>query len=341
MNRIFCLLIQLACCFILTLKCHAEVLRWPQLCVSGKLQIRNNSSSSAPAWLQKFTPSLTEENEITLAPAATTELMIKVTETNTWFSLLSFKKAGVVQATFHCDTLTYPTSSLEGGVLTFKKSDAFKNTLYLKNLFFDNNLIHVEYLDWQHKFVSEAKVSLGPFQKLNYETPNLKSTWSFVRVWADHRFLAFNMNLTGAALPDQIQPQSTNLPEKATYFVVGDRTNLSDTFLIQLSDPIMIAKAREQISHPNLEKIVFARLQKGHGQFNRNWSKKEKSFWSWSAAEVTNISDLGSTSCNGLPQAVEDRAELWLKDPGQICFWRYRIKKELTATEVISGIQTP
>ena len=84
--------------------------------------------------------------------------------------------------------------------------------------------------------------------------------------------------------------------------------------------------------------MLFARIQKNHQGFNRNWSKVEKSFWSWSASEVTDFADLGSTACNGAPQEVDDRMDYWVIDPGQICFWNYRVKKELSPLEVATGL---
>ena len=100
----------------------------------------------------------------------------------------------------------------------------------------------------------------------------------------------------------------------------------------------MAVRARELIKFPQKEKMVFAKIQKQHSGFNRNWTKPEKSFWSWSTSEVTNFADLGSTACNGTPQEVEDRFEHWIVDPGQICFWNYRVKKELTPAEVAAGL---
>ena len=84
--------------------------------------------------------------------------------------------------------------------------------------------------------------------------------------------------------------------------------------------------------------MLFARIQKDHQGFNRNWSKAEKNFWSWSTSEVPNFADIGSTACNGIPQEVEDRIDYWATDPGQICFWNYRVKKELSPSQVAAGL---
>lgn len=343
MNSFLRKLILLAGWFFITFKANAEVLRWPQNCVSGKLQITNSLNQNVQGWLQKFNPSLTEETEMSLAPHSTREIAIENSEPLSYFAFLHFQTSRAIEVHFNCESLSasYPASSLEGGLLTFRKSSLAKNQLFLLNLFFDSNTVHIEYLDEIGLVLKADTILLHPFQRMNYEIPATKFAWSSVRLHADNRFVAFNLTLHSAELPTLIQPQPGPQDINAKYFVVADRVNPVDSFIIKLTDPLMILKAQEQINNPKLEKIVFARIQKGHGWFNRNWSKKEKGFWSWSAAEVTNISDLGSTTCNGLPQAVEDRAEAWINEPGRICFWSYRIKKELTAQQVSSGLPIP
>lgn len=330
-----------ACWIFLTINVRAEVLRWTQICDSGKLQITNRSSQPAEAWLQKFSPGLTEETELTLPAGSTREITIENKVQNATYSLLHFKKSGTVKTVFHCDNKIFLSTATEGGQFLFKKSVLEKNSLYLQNLFFDKNTVQIEFLNDHLDVVQTEMAVLLPFEKLNYQFSEKNSLWTSVRLQAENRFVAFQLSSTGSSLASEVSPQPTATDPDAKYFVVSDRINPVDSFIIKVTDPAMIAKAREQISQPKLEKIVFARIQKGHGQFNRNWSKPEKSFWSWSTLEVTNISDLGSTSCNGLPQAVEDRAELWINEPGRICFWSYRIKKELTALEVSTGIEIP
>ena len=165
-----------------------------------------------------------------------------------------------------------------------------------------------------------------------------EKSWAFVRVQGANRFAAFNLTTSGSEGPILIASQpSDTVSESAAYFEVRSQDNISDSFIAKITDPDLITQARLQISNPNLEKILFAKITKGHSGFNRNWTKTEKPFWSWSVSEVTSIADLASTSCNGLPQAVEDRVDYWVKDPGRICFWSYRIRKELKPSEVASG----
>jgi hypothetical protein len=121
---------------------------------------------------------------------------------------------------------------------------------------------------------------------------------------------------------------------------VGARTGADDNFVVKIEKPELIEKARTQIKNPALEKIVFAKIAKDHNGFNRNFNSGG-SFWSWSATEVTGFGDFGSTACNGQPQMLEDRVDSWIENPGQICFWSYRIKRELTSDEITKGKLAP
>lgn len=321
-----------------TTVCMAEVIRWPQACLSGDLLVTNSSSTDISGWVQKFNPTLTLETEYDFKAGSLTKVKITADNSSQFFSLFYFQSSSSdLKATFNCDSGSYPANSFEGGLLTFRKTDLDENKLWLQNLFTDDNTVQIDLLNRRFQLVATTKVSLKSMEQKNYKILSTDSAWSYVRVKGTERFAAFNLTSQGSEGPAVIGPQDSSVSETAVYFAVAARNGIGDQFVIQVTDPAMIAKAREQISNPKLEKIVFARIQKGHSGFNRNWSKKEKSFWSWSTTEVTNISDLGSTVCNGFPQAVEDRMDAWIQAPGSICFWGYRIKKELSPTEVASG----
>lgn len=317
----------------------AEVIRWPQACLSGDLLVTNSSAIDVSGWLQKFSPDLVLETEFSFKAGSLTKVKVLAENYNQFFSLFYFQNNSTsLKATFSCEKNNYTAHSFEGGLLTFRKSDLAENKLWLQNLFSDTNTVQIELLNRRFQVLSTTSISLKSLEQKNYKILPTDFDWSYVRIKATQRLAAFNLTSQGSEGPLLIGSQVSEVSDLAAYFVVGPRDGSGgDQFIIQVIDTAMIAKAREQISNPRLEKIVFAKIQKGHSGFNRNWSKKEKSFWSWSTAEVTNISDIGSTACNGFPQIVEDRMDTWLQDPGNICFWSYRIKKELSPAEVSSG----
>jgi len=168
-----------------------------------------------------------------------------------------------------------------------------------------------------------------------------EKNWSYLKVSSSHKFSGFLIGDNSVHSPDQALPYEIPAEQNAHYFLVGPRGGTGDNFVVTISSPEVIAKARELIKNPSVEKIVLGRIQKNHSGFNRNFDSANGSFWSWSVTDVTGFGDFGSTSCNGHPQMVEDRVDAWLENPGQICFWSYRIKRELSKEEVSSGTLLP
>ncbi|MGZ6395786.1 MAG: BP74-related protein, partial [Pseudobdellovibrionaceae bacterium] len=57
--------------------------------------------------------------------------------------------------------------------------------------------------------------------------------------------------------------------------------------------------------------------------------------WSWQVVEAQNYADFAHISCDGTPALVEERLNSWLQETGgTICFWNYRVVRELTLREL-------
>ncbi len=303
---------------------RAHVLHWPELCHTAELKITNPTAQTQPIWLQKFRQTLISETEYEIPARTTSSVPVeKITAADRHSLLTSNSK---LEVTYSCNGLTYPVNALEGGVLTFKIKG--ENELWLQNLYTDANTVRIE-----HEKSSE-EIVLASLESRRVAL----SAGSFVKVSATNKISAFILSPNGAEAPAKVEPRTSDVDSAGVYFSVGPRTGDGDTFTVQIRNPALFAKARDLIAHPQKEKMLFARIQKNHQGVNRNWNSSEKNFWSWSASEVTNLSDLGSTSCNGTPQAVEDRMDYWVDDPGFICFWNYRVKRELSPAEVSTGV---
>ncbi len=328
---------------------QAVVLHWPQLCAAGELQLKNDSADSVTVWLQKFGKTLIRETEITIDPKSILILPLAEITEEERFALLAFNDHQPQLVAKHkCADQVQQTSSLasslEGGVLTYKKSDLLTNKIWIQNLFTGSNQVEIEFQDSAFKKIITEKLTLTSLARLVFTPPDAIKNWSYFRFTTSHKSAVFNLSSTGHDQPIKITPPQSTVDPAAFYFLVGSRqvetgqVGLDDSFVVKITDENLAARARELIANPQQEKMLFARIQKDHQGFNRNWSKIEKSFWSWSTAEVTNFADLGSTACNGTPQEVEDRMDYWVTDPGQICFWNYRVKKELSAQQVATGL---
>ena len=332
-RRALSLLISTLC---FTLPALSEILRWPQLCPSGKLTIQNTSNRTYRAWIQNFSDGKRIETELALPARSQTSVDVKSRRPMDRFTLMHFENPAKISAVYECEKtpLRVKAHSVEGGVMNFLKSDLAENKLWIQNLYSDFNQVQIEYLNADHKVVFSESLRLGALEQKNHKPVLPGLEFSYISISAKNRFTAFNLTSLGATGPFSVRAQNSELETKATYFLVGPREGEGDTFIVQIKDAEMILRARELVTHPELEKMVFAKIEKGHRNYNRNWSKKEKSFWSWAPTEVTNFADYGSTACNGIPQLLEDEIDQWVENPGIICFWNYRIKKELRSSEV-------
>ncbi len=319
----------------------AEVLRWPQTCTEGELEITNTLNSEVHAWVQTFNPGLLSEDEVIVEAHGLLKLKLKQPGSLTRHSLLHFYANNSLKAFFKCGDQKFPAHSFEGGILTFQKSDLSENKLWIQNIYDGQNKIHIELISEKMKVIFSEDLFLKSFEQFSYKNILFKQPWAALRISAENRFAAFNLTSKGSEGPLLLNLQKSQVNPTAFYFLVAPRENSAESnresFIVKMTDESMAERARELIANPRLEKMLFAKIEKGHQGFNRNWSKKDKSFWSWSVTRVTNFADLGSTACNGGPQIVEDRINSWLDDPGQICFWNYRVKKELSADEVARG----
>lgn len=326
--------------FCLGSAAFAEILHWPQFCQGGDLLLKNTTAERQFVWVQKFSDTLADEFDYELPPHQTTAITLDRLPAGEHHTLLHFSPSKSITALYKCGGTTYPVSNIEGGTLTFKKSDLSENKLWLQNLYTANNRVVIELQNRQHQIIHTESLQLSAFEGRLYKLTFSGAAWTHINVTASHRSAVFNLNSGGADLPVRTAPQSSATESTAAYFLVGPRSGDGDTFIARIRNPQMAERARELIKNPQREKILFATIQKDHQGFNRNWSKTEKSFWSWSVTEVTNFDDFGSTACNGSPQEVEDRIDSKVINPGRICFWDYRVKKELTPTEVSSGLSS-
>lgn len=321
---------------MISTKIFATVLHWPE-CQTGRLTLYNKSSSAQKIWLQTFDPTLKTETEVRLPPLQNIQVLIQHKNKTERNALLHFLNSKEFEIDFQCANKKYLATQIEGGVQTFRASDLPQQMIYLKNLFTAKNKFKIEILNRFRQPVLNLSVLLSSNEQRKIILPQTSELF-YIRVSAENKFVAFNLNSVGSQNAMIVNPQVVVENKNGVYFELLPRQGVfGDSFTVLISDAKMIAKAREQISNPNLEKMLFAKIIKGSNNQNRNLASITKSFWNWSVAEVTNIADLGSTSCNGLPQAVDDRIDSWITDPGRICFWTYRIKREVPSLEISTG----
>ncbi len=138
------------------------------------------------------------------------------------------------------------------------------------------------------------------------------------------------------------KPQVLPISEGSARYFRLTNSNQDQSYVVKLESADLIAEAQNQIQHPwqtaSLPRILMARVEVGHGGFNRDLSSPWKAPWSWHIAEAYRFADFASQACDGSPEFLEQTLQSWSPDgQGVICFWNYRITEELSAEQVQNG----
>lgn len=159
---------------------------------------------------------------------------------------------------------------------------------------------------------------------------------AFLQISASYNISAHWKSRQRIEFPDLGLNPNPLPPPQGRYFVVGNEKR-SIGYLVDLTDPTMIAEAREQIRKPdNLQaRILIAEIAVNQNLENRNWYDKHKHPWSWKIVRPIRFASLASQVCDGHPQMIEDQLEAWLGGAGGhggrpvICLWSYQVLEEL------------
>lgn len=141
------------------------------------------------------------------------------------------------------------------------------------------------------------------------------------------------LETTGGA-PIALLPQVNPWPlvnPAGVWFEVSNKSE-SESFLVRLDSPKLIQQAREQIRSPlkPMPRRLIAVVSAGGSGFNRNTKDPYRRAWSWHITHVSRFADFSSIDCDGSPTQLEQNLDWWLEArQGQICFWNYRVTREL------------
>lgn len=105
----------------------------------------------------------------------------------------------------------------------------------------------------------------------------------------------------------------------------------NQSFVVELTDPAMIAQARAQIQNPHdfRARILFAEIGATPNSTNQDLANWGRGSWSWHVSKPIKFGELASQACDGSPEFIEDFLAAWLKSGSIICFWNYKVVQEL------------
>lgn len=132
------------------------------------------------------------------------------------------------------------------------------------------------------------------------------------------------------------ETQQLNQAPSARYFLFASLyPDTKENFVVPMTEPAIIQQTLDQIRDPLAARLLVARIEKSLAGTNRDFSSPTKTPWSWRVIEAQNYADFAHISCNGTPQIVEESLNAWMHDTGgTICFWNYRVVRELNAWEI-------
>ncbi|MFZ4405187.1 MAG: hypothetical protein ACOYOK_13890, partial [Pseudobdellovibrionaceae bacterium] len=197
--------------------------------------------------------------------------------------------------------LSVPTDSFSSPQRShfFKALNSVSMDIFIENLSALQNNIELQWLDQKQKIIQQWSVHLNDKQQqwhvslkrpANAVSLYIKGTERLHSLLVDQNF---NFSSAEIFQPEPLQPSS-----EAVYFLAGIKNSqTAGSFTVAITDPAMIAQAREQIAKPKLEKIIVAGIQWGHGNHNRAWGSIDKSPYSWSVFRVDALADFAYIDC--------------------------------------------
>lgn len=338
--------VLMACCFAKA----SDVVYAPAFCDPAGLTVTvtNTTSEAQRVWTQvRFDDELREDFH-DVAPKAQIHIPGSTFLSDTsGFSMKSWEKKSL-QFSASCDDGPHISlENLTSPEVTHWLPSAIKTVkIHLLNLFLKSNAVTVKAFSRSGSLLGEKQVVISKYydtESFKWTLPEAISRVEIVGQERLHSWLLYEAQGVEKPAPAlAVKPVSLKIDTNKTYFLISTKeARPEESFVIALDDPQKIATAREQIKNKSLEKIVVAGIELGHGGFNRAFSSRDKSPYSWSVNRVDAFADFAHISCDGSPDLTEERLMQNLNEGGRICFWRYRVVRELTAQEVRSGKLNP
>lgn len=325
----------------------ADVVYVPGFCPPEALTLTVNNKTSEPQrlWTQvRFDTDLQELHHDIDAKSQMKIPGSKFLPQQMAFSIKSWEKNSL-QITARCDdNQSIPLSDVTSPQVSHWLPHGVKSVkIHLLNLFLKSNSVKLKAFGKNEVLLGEKDLTIEKY----YDTESLKWTLpeNIVRVEVVgkerlHSLLFYDEANTEKISPAlALKPVTLPVDSQKTYFLVSTKeARPEEAFVIALSDAQQIATAQEQIKNPSLEKIIVGGIELGNGGFNRAFLARDKSPYSWSVNRVDAFADFAHISCDGSPDLTEERLLEKLNEGGRICFWRYRVVKELSAQEVATGL---
>ncbi len=319
--------------FFLTHPALGQALHAPKICDNGLLVIENLSAEPQNLWFQYYGEKGFEEAHWLLEKF---EVKTLTREDLPAYDYSIKTLSPKVLATTRCGSEVVPwTPRVSPSRLwPIRRGLAYKG--YIQNLNPQPQTVMLRFLSSKNKLLATQTVQLSSHLK----TTDFKfwAAGAKLEVVAEGRISAvIQENEAGAMKPLKELPQApVQIPidPGAVYFLLSNEQR-SDSFVVKLEDPVLIAKARNNISR-GLYQLMIGTISYAAQSENRSLLSPDSTPFSWRVDKVSNFNDFADISCDASPQNVQEKIFDWLASK-RICFWSYHLVKELSHREVQFG----
>lgn len=208
--------------------------------------------------------------------------------------------------------------------------------LSLTNLSHAANTVELRFEGFWGTLKTESIPLEAEFKTLQQELQIPRGTQS-ITLQAPGRWIGKVLSSSQQEIPLTDLPRKLSPPAPGPrYFLFASRDGDSQgTFVVPMVNPKLIQESLEQIAKPDSARLLVARIEKSLSGLNRDLSALMKTPWSWQVLEAQNYADFAHISCDGSPQIVEEKLNAWFHETGgTICFWSYRVVREVSVTEL-------
>lgn len=310
------------CIFVwILINCTTSLALWessiPLVDSKQKILVQNTSSESQSLWL--VLPSTESESayEISFEIPARQKLTIPLNFAAPWIKIWGQNKNMHVyhsRKNSRWQALFKETSNQYRIVHSSNTAE-----LWLSNLSAHSQKIEVKDFATNETYISEI---IDGFESKKATLPN---NFGMLKISGEYRIAVLYNNEIALPLKSEFKKTKSNL------FLLANSAN-NQSFVAEIEDPLLAQQAREQIKNPLafLPRMLIARVSPGHNSTNTDHLSKLQAPWSWHVSRIHRFADFGSTECNSAPLILEHYLKSWMEyKNGLICFWDYKIVKEL------------
>lgn len=283
------------------------------------LIVKNPTTNSQLLWIAKPVDGSSSPNETSFSIEAGQKLE---------FPLLDTRDVNFIHVKAQSKQLTASVIDQTGHQIFWPKGSS---AAYQDFKFSDSTALIINLSPFSQTFsVNDQTIKLSGFGKIRMPI----SAGSF-KAEGQSRFLVSRILPTVAMVNFNSSPVTMTPPADGHFFLLTN-SQKNQSYVVNITNPKLVSEARDQIQNPHSTsgRILIGQVGKSSGGFNRDFNDNKKTPWTWHVDTVLHFAELASQDCDGSPEMLEEMALPWIENSGVICFWNYKVTKELKPSEI-------